>query len=366
MNISDIANTVIRGDCIEILRGLPEKSFDLIFADPPYNLQLEGELYRPNQTRVDAVDEEWDRFGSFAEYDEFTVKWLEACRRVMKDDASIWVIGSYHNIFRVGKIMQDIGFWFLNDIIWVKTNPMPNFNGVRFTNAHETMIWAKKSREQKRYRFNYQAMKTLNNDKQMRSDWEIPICSGGEREKSGVSKAHPTQKPEALLRRVILASSEPGDLVLDPFFGTGTTGAVAKKLGRNWVGIEKSAAYIEVARARIGAVSGPEDDPSLYRTPSRRDMPRVTIGNLIEHGLLREGGTLYSVNRAVSAAIAADGSLVLDGFRGSIHRAGVFAAKTRLCNGWTYWHYEQDGELKQIDDLREIYVKEVFPVENKS
>ena len=361
MTIHEITNTVIEGDCLQVLDTLPEKSFDMVFADPPYFLQLDRDLYRPNQTKVDAVDDAWDKFDSFGDYDTFTSRWLNGCRRAMKDDATIWVIGSYHNIFRVGKIMQDIGFWILNDVVWVKTNPMPNFNGVRFTNAHETMIWAKKSRGQKRYTFNYQAMKMLNGEKQMRSDWELPICSGGERERNGGEKAHPTQKPESLLRRAILASTNPGDIILDPFFGAGTTGAAAKKLGRNWVGIERDTGYIGTARARIESIPGAIGDKDLYHTPSRRDFPRVTLGNLIEVQYLREGELLYDARRSIEAKVCADGSVIAGGFRGSIHRAGAHVQDARQCNGWIYWHYTDNGALRPLDGLRERYVREKLP-----
>jgi modification methylase len=365
MTIHEITNTILEGDCIQLLDTLPENSFDMIFADPPYFLQLDRDLYRPNQTKVDSVDEAWDRFDSFEDYDNFTLRWLNGCRRAMKDDATIWVIGSYHNIFRVGKIMQDIGFWILNDVIWVKANPMPNFNGVRFTNAHETMIWAKKSRGQKRYTFNYQAMKMLNGEKQMRSDWELPICSGSERERNGGGKAHPTQKPESLLRRAILASTNPGDIILDPFFGTGTTGAAAKKLGRNWVGLERNAEYIATARSRIDSISGALPDRELYHTPSRRDFPRVTLGNLIEAGYLHEGDLLCGGGGKASAKVCADGSLIADGFRGSIHRAGAHVQSARQCNGWVFWNYSDGGELRPLDELREKYVREIIPADSE-
>jgi modification methylase len=244
-------DTILMGDCIAEMARLPDKSVDMIFADPPYNLQLGGDLFRPEGGKVDACDDHWDKFDSFAAYDRFTTAWLAEARRILKDNGTIWVIGSYHNIFRVGALLQDASFWILNDVIWRKSNPMPNFRGTRFTNAHETLLWAKKSRTQKRYTFNYHAMKNLNDEKQMRSDWEIPLCTGAERLKVDGHKAHPTQKPEALLYRVILATSNPGDVVLDPFFGTGTTGAVARTLHRHWIGIERDPGYADLARARI-------------------------------------------------------------------------------------------------------------------
>ncbi|MEP9411955.1 MAG: site-specific DNA-methyltransferase, partial [Candidatus Brocadia sp.] len=287
-------NHIYQGNCVEVLNSLPEKSVDLIFADPPYNLQLQGELWRPNQTQVDAVDDEWDKFDDFSTYDDFTKEWLASARRVLKDDGTIWVIGSYHNIFRVGKIMMDLGFWILNDVIWYKTNPMPNFRGTRFTNATETMLWAKKSQEQKKYTFNYHVMKNLNDEKQMGNVWTIPICSGEERIKVNGKKAHSTQKPEALLYRIILSSSSVGDTVLDPFFGSGTTGAIAKKLKRNFIGIELEDKYIEVARERIDAIPTPLFEDSLLVTKSKRDEERVTFGQLIEAGYLQIGQPLYS------------------------------------------------------------------------
>jgi len=341
-------NQIVPGDCVEVLRALPEKCVDLIFADPPYNLQLSQELWRPNMTKVDAVDDAWDRFGSFEEYDRFTLEWLEAGRRVLKDDGAIWVIGSYHNIFRVGKIMMDLGYWILNDIVWVKSNPMPNFRGVRFTNAHETLIWAKKS-EKSRYYFNYHYMKQVNGGKQMRSDWEIPICSGAERLRVNGEKAHSTQKPMALLERVILATSQPGDVVLDPFFGTGTTGAVAKQLGRNWIGIERDALYIKVARKRIKAIATQPTDASDAPRPAR--IPFVT---LVRRAYLQAGDWLYfRGNRQQAAQITANGRLCYHDTEGSIHQIGRLIQQGP-CNGWEHWHFEDaDGELKPINRLRQ-------------
>ena len=345
-------DTILQGDCIEVLKSLPDRSADLVFADPPYNLQLGGDLLRPDNSRVDAVDDHWDQFESFAAYDAFTRAWLAECRRILKDDGAIWVIGSYHNIFRVGTILQDLGFWILNDVVWRKTNPMPNFKGARFTNAHETLIWAAKGRGAKRYTFNYDAMKMANDELQMRSDWTFPLCTGEERlkDESG-SKAHPTQKPEALLHRVLLASTRPGDLVLDPFFGTGTTGAAARRLGRRYLGIERESEYVALARERIARVQpvAPED---LQVPGSRRAEPRVPFGQILEAGLLRPGDVLYCPKGERSARVRADGSLVLGDLTGSIHKVGAMVQSAPACNGWTYWHFRTDKGLTPIDVLR--------------
>jgi modification methylase len=332
-----------------MLSKLPANSVDLVFADPPYNLQLQNELKRPDDSKVDAVDDAWDKFASFETYDRFTREWLAACRRVMKPDATLWVIGSYHNIFRVGTILQDLDFWILNDVVWRKSNPMPNFRGRRFTNAHETLIWA--AREQAgRYTFNYEALKAGNDDVQMRSDWTLALCTGEERLKDGTGKKlHPTQKPEALLSRVIVASSKPGDVVLDPFFGTGTTGAAAKRLGRHFIGIERDETYAARARARIAAVKPlPEEAVAAFQTA--REAPRVPFATLIERGLLRAGATLTDAGGRVKALVRADGTLALDGAVGSIHRMGAKAAGLEACNGWTFWHVEG----KPIDALRSV------------
>lgn len=345
-------DTIIQGDCIEVLKGLPDRSADLVFADPPYNLQLGGDLLRPDNSRVDAVDDHWDQFESFAAYDAFTRAWLTECRRVLKDDGAIWVIGSYHNIFRVGTILQDLGFWILNDVVWRKTNPMPNFKGARFTNAHETLIWAAKGRGAKRYTFNYDAMKMANDELQMRSDWTFPLCTGEERLKDETgAKAHPTQKPEALLHRVLLASTKPGDLVLDPFFGTGTTGAAARRLGRRYVGIERETDYVQLARERIARVQpvAPED---LQVMGSRRAEPRVPFGQILEAGLLRPGDVLYCPRGERAARVRADGSLALGDLTGSIHKVGAMVQSAPACNGWTYWHFRTDKGLAPIDVLR--------------
>jgi site-specific DNA-methyltransferase (adenine-specific)/modification methylase len=348
---------IIQGDCIGGMVALPEKCVDLIFADPPYNLQLQQALLRPNLTLVDAVDDEWDKFDDLASYDAFTRAWLTECRRVLKDDGTIWVIGSYHNIFRVGAIMMDLGYWILNDIIFQKLNPMPNFRGTRFTNATETLIWAKKSQAQKRYTFNYHAMKALNDDKQMTNVWQIPLCTGAERIKVDGKKAHSTQKPEALLYRVLLASSNPGDLVLDPFFGSGTTGAVAKKLGRHYLGFERDSAYVEVARARIAAIPDTPPDERLLRSPSKRSAPRVAFGALVAAGYIAVGTTLHSPDGAHTAVAQADGSLVLpDGRRGSIHKLAALLLGQANHNGWDYWHVAgKDGLRIVIDAIRERY-----------
>lgn len=359
----DILNRLFHGECIEVLNSFPEESVDLIFADPPYNLQLENELYRPNETRVNGVEDAWDKFSSLDEYYYFSKNWLKACRRVLKKTGTLWVIGAYHNIFTTGKALHDLGFWILNDIVWIKTNPMPNFRGVRFTNAHETLIWAKKEKDQKRYTFNYQAMKMLNDQKQMRSDWQIPICSGSERIKLDGEKAHSTQKPEALLKRVILSSSNVGDLILDPFFGTGTTGAVAKKLQRNWVGIEREKSYVEIARKRIDGISVPEADHHLFTTPSKRNQRRVPFGALVEQEFLSVGEQVYSLDRQHNAVVCADGALLAKGYRGSIHKIGALLQCKKTCNGWDFWYCEREGVLVSIDNLRTKYLNEFFGIE---
>jgi len=345
-------NQIIAGECISVMQSMPAQAVDLVFADPPYNLQLQNELHRPNMTKVDAVTDRWDQFEGFAAYDEFTRAWLTACKRVLKPTGSIWVIGSYHNIFRVGKMMQDLGYWIMNDVLWIKTNPMPNFRGVRFTNAHETLIWCAKSQDQKRYTFNYDAMKALNDDAQMRSDWLLPLCSGNERLKADGKKAHPTQKPEALLHRVVLASTKPGDLVVDPFFGTGTTGAVAKRLGRRYLGIESRADYLALATDRLRAVE-PGCDIATAMTPSKRSLPRVPFGNLVERGLIAPGAVLTDAKRRHSARVRADGSLIADGVTGSIHRVAAELQGAPACNGWAFWYVEAKGELVPVDLLRQ-------------
>ncbi len=343
---------ILRGDCIEQLKSLPSASVDLVFADPPYNLQLEGALNRPDQSLVDAVDDDWDKFSSFADYDAFTKAWLTEAQRVMKPNATLWVIGSYHNIFRVGAIMQDLGFWILNDVIWRKANPMPNFRGRRFTNAHETMIWASRNAASKSYTFHYDALKAANEDTQVRSDWYLPLCTGGERLKdSKGSKVHPTQKPEQLLARVILSSSNPGDVILDPFFGTGTTGATAKRLGRHFIGIERDDSYAKAAEARIAKVT-PLVDHALALAPTKRSEPRVPFSSVIEAGHIKPGDHLVDSQKRYRALVKADGSLTIGPVSGSIHKIGALVQGLPACNGWSFWHIERSGTLQSIDHFR--------------
>lgn len=345
-------DTILSGDCIAAMDALPESSVDLVFADPPYNLQLRGDLHRPDNSKVDAVDDHWDQFETFAAYDKFTRDWLRAARRVLKPDGAIWVIGSYHNVFRVGAAIQDAGFWVLNDVVWRKTNPMPNFRGKRLTNAHETLIWASKS-DKSKYTFNYEAMKALNEGVQMRSDWTFPICTGHERLKNERGeKAHPTQKPEGLLHRVLLSTTNPGDVVLDPFFGTGTTGAVAKMMGRHFIGIEREEEYRELAARRI-ADARPYEKAALEVTTSKRAEPRVPFGTLVERGMLRPGEELLSLNGRHTAKIRADGTLLGKDVKGSIHQVGAAYEGAPSCNGWTYWHFKREGKNVPIDALRQ-------------
>ena len=357
-----LTEKIMIGDCVENMNALPTESVDCIFADPPYNLQLGGDLHRPNNSKVDAVDNDWDQFDSLKAYDHFTKEWLAAARETLTPDGSIWVIGSYHNIFRLGYILQDLGFWILNDIIWRKSNPMPNFRGRRFTNAHETLIWAAKS-EKSKYYFNYDAMKALNEDLQMRSDWYLPLCTGGERLKDeNGKKAHPTQKPESLLHRVLLASTRTGDTVLDPFFGTGTTGAVAKKLGRSFIGLERDESYAAVAKERITSIEPLKNN--LIETKPKREQPRVPFGTLIERGLLEPGATLTDSKNRHKATIHADGSIMvqnrIDQVRGSIHKVGAAVQDAPSCNGWTFWHYKDGRKKLPIDHLREQVRTEQF------
>ena len=359
MEVALPVDRIIKGDCIAAMRALPDGCVDMVFADPPYNLQLGGDLFRPEGGRVDAVDNDWDKFDSNATYDAFSKAWLAEARRILKPNGTLWVIGSYHNIFRVGAALQDEGFWILNDIIWRKANPMPNFRGTRFTNAHETLIWASKG-EKAKYTFNYRAMKTLNDELQMRSDWSFPVCGGPERIKRNGVKAHPTQKPEALLYRILLASTKPGDIVLDPFFGTGTTGAVAKRLGRHWIGIERETDYIDVAEERIAAAL-PLDESSLITMQSDANAPRVAFGTLVETGYLRPGVTVFDLKRRWSATVRSDGSLICDAASGSLHKVGATLQGAPSCNGWTFWHYEEDGRLKPVDDLRKMYLLATQP-----
>ncbi len=352
---------ILHGDCVEIMNALPEKSVDLIFADPPYNLQLRQPLWRPNMTKVDAVDDPWDQFDDFAAYDMFCQNWLTACRRVLKDDGTIWVIGTYHNIFRIGKLMQDLGYWILNDVIWIKNNPMPNFRGVRFTNAHETLIWASKFKGAK-YTFNHHAMKQLNDGLQMRSDWVLPLCTGKERIKVEGKKAHATQKPEALLYRVLLTSTKPADLVLDPFLGSGTTAVVAKRLHRHWIGIEADANYIAIARQRIaGVVPQPFDEQVFDVGDTKRLAPRVEFVRLVEAGYIQPGQKLFFQKEVSKAGLVrADGRLCLEnGLEGSIHSLGKQLMNGSPCNGWQHWYFQNEaGEMIPIDVLRERYRQE--------
>jgi modification methylase len=348
---------ILAGDCVEAMKRLPTASVDLVFADPPYNLQLGGELNRPDGSHVDAVTDAWDRFDSFKSYDDFTRAWLTEAKRVLKPDGALWVIGSYHNIYRVGAILQDLGFWLLNDIVWRKTNPMPNFRGTRFTNAHETLLWASTG-EKARYHFNYRAMKTLNDELQMRSDWVIPICGGQERLKEDGHKAHPTQKPEALLYRVLLATTEKGDVVLDPFFGTGTTGAVAKRLGREWIGCEREPAYREVATKRIEKEL-PLDESALATMASPRTQPKVAFGAVVEAGLLPPGTEVFDKKRRWTATVRADGSLSSGKTSGSIHGLGKELQGAPSCNGWAFWHYLDGDAVKPIDAVRQTYLLSV-------
>jgi modification methylase len=353
-------DTILKGDCVTELEKLPAASVDLVFADPPYNLQLEGRLTRPDQSEVDAVNDDWDKFASFAAYDDFTRAWLIACRRVMKPNAALWVIGSYHNIFRVGAILQDLGFWILNDVVWRKSNPMPNFRGRRFTNAHETLIWASRDQNARGYTFNYDALKAANDELQMRSDWLFPICTGSERLKGGEGrKVHPTQKPEALLHRILLASSKPGDVILDPFFGTGTTGAVARRLGRHFVGVEREAGYIAAATARIAAVT-PVAGTAIAASQGKRAEARVPFGSLVEAGLIAPGAMLTDARARHRAEVRVDGTLRAGEHVGSIHRVGALVQGLDACNGWTFWHYRDKGALAPIDELRTLARRELI------
>lgn len=359
MNIEEVKDTVINADSIEVMNSLSENSVDVIFADPPYNMQLGDTLLRPDNSVVNGVNEEWDSFESLSAYDEYTRKWLSAAKRILKENGSIWVIGSYHNIFRVGYILQNLGFWILNDVVWNKTNPMPNFKGTRFTNAHETMIWAVKNPKAK-YTFNYEAMKALNDDTQMRSIWEIPICTGKERLKNeSGEKLHPTQKPEALLYRVLLASTKVGDLVLDPFFGTGTTGAMAKKMGRHFIGIERDVEYVKGARQRIEQIEPMSADAAEYTV--KKKMPRIPFGSVLEHGMLQPGDTLSDEKGKHFAIIRSDGSVKGEGVEGSIHQVGAAAQKAAACNGWDYWYFkDKKGNMICIDELRQKIRAQIY------
>ncbi|HTK14242.1 MAG TPA: site-specific DNA-methyltransferase [Xanthobacteraceae bacterium] len=347
-----VQGRVVHGDCVAELAKLEAGSVDLVFADPPYNLQLQGDLKRPDDSHVDAVTDDWDKFSSFSAYDDFTRAWLLACRRVMKPHATLWVIGSYHNIFRVGTILQDLGFWILNDVIWRKSNPMPNFRGRRFTNAHETLIWASRDPNARGYTFNYEALKAGNEDVQVRSDWTLPLCTGDERLKGDDrKKLHPTQKPESLLARVILSSSKTGDVVLDPFTGTGTTGAVARRLGRNFIGVERDGGYAAAAQKRISSVE-PLSEAALAPFVTAREAPRVAFATLVERGMVSPGDALTDAKRKIKAIVRPDGAISLAGQVGSIHRIGALAQGAGACNGWTYWHVESGKSLTLIDSLR--------------
>ena len=351
-------NKIVNGDSLSELKKIPDETFDLIFADPPYNLQLKKNLIRPNRTRVNAVNDKWDRFESFKEYDEFTLHWLRECKRVLKKNGSIWVIGSYHNIFRVGYIIQNLGFWILNDVIWNKKNPMPNFRGTRFTNAHETLIWASKT-EKSKYTFNYQSLKCLNDDLQMRSNWELPICSGSERLKKNGKKVHSTQKPEALLHRILLATSNKNHCILDPFLGTGTTAAVSKKLGRIYYGIEKNKIYFKAAEQRLIKTKPIEDD-YLDTLQNNRSKPRIPFGSLVELGIIKPGTTIFDDKKKISAKIMADGSIKHDQTAGSIHKVAATILGAESCNGWTFWHYNNNGSIIPINNLRERFLNTKF------
>ncbi len=351
MKIDNLKNKIINGDSIQELKKIPDESFDLIFADPPYNLQLRNQLTRPDRSIVDAVNDNWDQFESFEKYDEFSLRWLKECKRILKKNGSIWVIGSYHNIFRLGTAIQNMGFWILNDIIWNKNNPMPNFRGTRFTNAHETLIWASKDKKSK-YTFNYQSLKCLNDDIQMRSDWNLPICNGSERLKKNGKKIHSTQKPESLLHRILLASSNKGDMILDPFLGSGTTANVAKKLGRNYYGIEKEKIYFNAALERLKNTKPIEDD-LLDTLKNNRSKPRIPFGSLVEMGVIKPGTKIFDQKKKVYAKIMVDGSIKYQSAEGSIHKVAATILGAESCNGWTYWHYQSGSSLKPIDELRQ-------------
>ena len=348
---SDFKNKIINGDSLEELKKIPRETFDLIFADPPYNLQLKGELTRPDRSKVSAVNDKWDQFENFKKYDEFTYEWINECKRILKKDGAIWVIGSYHNIFRVGTAIQNLGFWILNDVIWNKNNPMPNFRGTRFTNAHETLIWASKS-EKSKYTFNYQSLKCLNDDLQMRSNWSLPICSGSERLKKNGKKIHSTQKPESLLHRILLATSNKNDLVLDPFLGSGTSAAVAKKLGRNYFGIEKEKNYFKAAEERLKATKPIEDD-LLDTLKNNRSKPRIPFGSLVELGIIKPGTNIFDNKKKITARIMADGSIKHNQAEGSIHKVAATILGAESCNGWTFWHCDINGRTYPIDYLRQ-------------
>ncbi len=349
--MSKFLNKIVNSNSLEILKTIPNKTFDLVFADPPYNLQIGKKLKRPDNSKVNGVNDKWDQFKSFNDYDNFCKEWLTECKRVLKDNGSIWVIGSYHNIFRIGYHIQNLGYWILNDVIWKKNNPMPNFRGTRFTNAHETLIWASKNKNSK-YTFNYQSLKCLNDDLQMRSDWNLPICNGSERIKKNGKKIHSTQKPEALLLRVLLASTNKGDLVFDPFLGTGTTAVVAKKIGRNYFGIEKKKKYFKTAKQRLEKTIKIEDD-YLDTIKNNKFKPRIPFGSLVELGIVKPGMNIFDQKKKINAKIMADGSIKYLNSEGSIHKVAAKIIGAESCNGWTYWHYNSGGNMVPIDNLRQ-------------
>ena len=349
--MTKLLNKIVNGDSLKILKTIPNKTFDLVFADPPYNLQIGKKLKRPDDSKVNGVNDKWDQFESFNDYDNFCKKWLKECKRVLKDNGSIWVIGTYHNIFRLGYHMQNIGFWILNDVIWKKNNPMPNFRGTRFTNAHETLIWASKNKKSK-YTFNYQSLKCLNDDLQMRSDWTLPICNGSERIKKNGKKVHSTQKPESLLHRILLASTNKNDFVFDPFLGTGTTAVVAKKLGRNYFGIEREKKYFNTAKQRLEKTIKIEDH-YLDTIKNNKSKPRIPFGSLVELGIVKPGMSIFDHKKKVNAKIMADGSIKYQNSKGSIHKLAAKIIGTESCNGWTFWHYNNNGSILPIDNLRQ-------------
>ena len=351
MNAEQLKNKILNGNCVEELKKIPDKSFDLIFADPPYNLQIGKKLNRPDNSKVNGVKDKWDQFKNFEHYDIFCKEWLSECKRALKDDGAIWIIGSYHNIFRMGYHLQNMGYWILNDVIWKKNNPMPNFRGTRFTNAHETLIWASKNKNSK-YTFNYQSLKCLNDDLQIRSDWTLPICNGSERIKKDGKKVHSTQKPESLLHRILLASTNKGDFVFDPFLGSGTTAAVAKKMGRNYFGIEKEKKYFKVAKQRLDKTIKIEDH-YLDTIKNNKSKPRIPFGSLIELGIVKPGMSIFDQKKKVNAKIMADGSIKYHNSEGSIHKVAAKIIGAESCNGWTYWHCIMNGAMVPIDNLRQ-------------
>ncbi len=354
--MSKFLNRIVNGDCLKELKKIPNKTFDLVFADPPYNMQIGEKLKRPDSSKVNGVNDKWDQFKSFKHYDDFCKTWLTECKRILKDNGSIWVIGSYHNIFRLGYHLQNLDYWLLNDVIWRKNNPMPNFRGTRFTNAHETLIWASKSKKSK-YTFNYQSLKCLNDDLQMRSDWTFPICNGKERLKKNGKKIHSTQKPEALLHRIILATTNKGDTIFDPFLGTGTTAVVSKKLGRNYFGVENDKKYFFAAKDRINKTTKIEDN-FLDTIENNKSKPRIPFGSLVELGIIKPGASLFDPKKKINAKIMADGSIKYKDSEGSIHKIAAKIMGTESCNGWTYWHYRMNGSTVLIDSLRQKFISE--------